>query len=209
MEKAEKEIEVAVTKKTDYQNFRRKCTVKKTEPYSVPYHNTLCTVGECYSICHEECSLPMTYDKEDFRYCWAFRDSSIYCKECGHYYKDHHHSKIKFREIIQEKEYIDDLTLKKFQKAKTAEDKAKALKANVLSQRDASLKEKQELSKKLLSKIDEFQQLGINQNYIKLMENQLHIIEQRCEAETGPAATELHKTKEEIKKKIKLVKGQL
>lgn len=54
--------------------------------------------------------------------------------------------------------------------------------------------------------MEEFHKLGVARNYAKLIENQLAVIETRLEGETGPDTQHLRETKEELEKKLKLVK---
>ena len=61
------------------------------------------------------------------------------------------------------------------------------------------------LSEHLFRTIEEFQKLGVNRNYVKLLENQLDVIKQRLEGTVREETKYLSKTKDELEKKLKLV----
>ena len=54
--------------------------------------------------------------------------------------------------------------------------------------------------------IEDFQKLGVNRNYIKVLENQLLVVNHRLEGETGDKAKHLQEVKKKIEKKLKVVK---
>ena len=85
------------------------------------------------------------------------------------------------------------------------EQKASILKKDLEDQLQESEKKKKKLSEQLLAKISEFQELGINRNYAKLIENQLTVIELRLQGTTGNEDKHLRKTKQELEKKLKIV----
>lgn len=58
-------------------------------------HNTLCTVRDCYSNCHEECELEFLLDPAEIgRRCGAFSSNGNRvrnCVVCGHSSVEHRH----------------------------------------------------------------------------------------------------------------------
>ena len=56
-----------------------------------------------------------------------------------------------------------------------------------------------------LEQLKSFQKLGVNRNYVKLLENQLDVIKQRLEGTVREETKYLSKTKDELEKKLKLV----
>lgn len=86
---------------------------------------------------------------------------------------------------------IDEATKKKYEEAKSMEERARICKQQLECDKTESEQERKRLSEHLFGTIEEFQKLGVNRNYAKLLENQLDVIKQR--------------TKDELEKKLKLV----
>ena len=98
---------------------------------------------------------------------------------------------------------------KQFEEAKSNEEIAESLRRKFDSQRKSSENERKKLSIELLTVIDEFQKLGISGNYVKILEDQLFVIQQRLEGEIGENVADLRNSKDEIEKKLVLVNKTL
>ncbi len=204
IKKTKEEAEVALGAKTLNNKFRSTQIIMKMKTVKTAKHNTLCGAPDCYSNCHFECTLPKLFDKEEFKHCGAL-DGNDHCQICGHHYKYHYHNEVRFEEEAYEKEYVDEDMQRRFKEAETMEQRASILKKKLEDQLWESEEKKQKLSDQLLAKISEFQELGINRNYAKLLENQLAVIELRIQGTTGREDKHLRKTKQELEKKLEIV----
>ena len=102
---------------------------------------------------------------------------------------------------------IDEGMKSKFEIAQSDQERAEMLYAELKNQKQSCEKEKLRLSNELLKEIKEFEDLGVARKYVKLIENQLAVIETRLEGMTGSESEYLRKTLQESKKKLELVKG--
>ena len=206
IKQAQEEAVAALGAKTLNNKFRSTKKIKRMLTIKTANHNTLCGAPDCYSNCHIKCTLPKLFDKEDFKRCGALGGKD-YCQQdgCGHHYKYHYHNEVRFEEEFYEKEYVDRDMQRRFKEAETMEQKASILKKDLEDQLQESEKKKKVLSEQLLAKISEFQELGINRNYAKLIENQLAVIELRLQGTTGSEDKHLRKTKQELEKKLEIV----
>ena len=200
----EKKVQSALDTKTLNKGFRTTQKVQRWVQDKTSYHNTLCSITGCYSICHQHCGLPKSFNKEDFKYCAAMGGGSK-CKICHHEYAAHHHDETLFKCEVEIVELIDHEMKKKFEDAKTMEDRAHMLKMEAKRKRAASERERSVITVQLLTTMDEFHDLGLNKNYAKLLENQQYMIKQRLEASDTQETGDLRKTLEEIEKKLKVV----
>ena len=174
---AEAEEEASGTK-TLNNKFRSTQTIEKWSVVTTSDHNTLCGAANCYSNCHVPChELSMSFDKEIFRSCYCM--SGSYCKACGHHYAQHYHSQVRWERQYHTREFVDEAMKKKFEDAKTMEERALIFIKKLKEDREESEQERKRLSKCLLSAIAEFQELAINRSYAKCLENQLAVVEQR------------------------------
>ena len=55
-----------------------------------PYYSTICCSPNCYSICHEHCSLAYTSDHEVFKGCTGVNGAT--CRTCNHSHTYHEHN---------------------------------------------------------------------------------------------------------------------
>lgn len=207
IKEAENEADAALRSKTLNNKFRSSQRIKRWKTVSTSRHNTLCGAKGCYSNCHEPCNLDKAFDKEVFKSCACI--SGSYCTKCGHHYTLHYHNEVRFEEEYYTKEFVDPEMKKKFDDAKTMEERAHILKQKLKRERRQSEQERKRLSECLLSTLEEFHKLGINRNYAKLLENQLAVIEQRLEGTTGPENEDLRKTKQKVETKLQLVRTTL
>ena len=100
---------------------------------------------------------------------------------------------------------------RRFLEAKNDEERAKLMKKELQEKHDAIIKEKERLFKILTQAIEEFQALGINRSFEKVLKNQVSIIEHHLEgqADADPnssGAKKLEESRKELKKKIKIIK---
>ena len=202
----EEKIKAAVRSKSLYEGYEavNECYVT----LSTDHHNTLCGHPECYSNCHIHCNLPKSMDKNAFKSCWCMRggDKTICVQStdkpkggCGHSYRYHYHNEVRFEKRIEK--VVDPEMKKKFEEAKTVEARAQVAKREFERKKQESEDKKKQLSKHLVTAIEEFEELGINRSYLLLLENQLFVIEQYLAAEEGQK-DHLNNTKEELVRKI-------
>ncbi len=204
IKEAQEKVEAALVTKTLCNEFRFKQKIKKMTTVRTANHNLVCGFPDCYSNCSINCHLPKLFDKERFKHCNAFGGKD-YCRMCGHHYSYHYHNEVRFEEEVYEKEYIDEDMQHRFKEAETMEQKASILKKELEEEFGEMEKKKKILSEQLLAKISEFQELGINRNYTKLIECQLEVIEVRLQGTTGSEAKQLRKTKQELEKRLEIV----
>ena len=201
----EEEVNAAVRTRQFNSNFRSTVTKPvRWTAVSTNRHNTLCGAQNCYSNCHKHCNLPKSFDKEVFKQCWCM--SGDKCHQCGHSYIHHYHNEVLWqKEGGEETLVIDEATKKKYEEAKSMEERARICKQQLERDKNKSEQERRRLSEHLFRTIEEFQKLGVNRNYAKLLENQLDVIKQRLEGTVGEETKYLSKTKDELEKKLKLV----
>ena len=204
----EQKLNAASRSKTLYQGFETTHKIKRTITVKTVGHNTLCGHPNCYSNCHVSCSLPKRYEKEKFKNCADMGDGDT-CKRCHHRYDCHYHNEVTFEEVEEHVLKVDGEMKRKYNEAKRDEDKARIVRANLEAEKRKSEDEKRKLSQQLLHAIEEFETLGISRNYLKVLENQLNVINQYLEGEIGRKTEHLRKTKEELERKIKVVKETL
>ena len=87
------------------------------------YHNTLCTVRDCYSNCHEQCSLEFLMDPDEIgRRCAIFDDNDrrvTNCTVCHHSFRDHRHFHSKWSVETKPETVTDDDAQKKYNEAQS------------------------------------------------------------------------------------------
>ena len=184
-------------------------------PVDTQHPNTLCGAPGCYSNCHESCyCVAKSFDKKTLKRCWCIKSStkSDHCAICGHHYTLHYHNEVRWVNTGKTIELvIDQETKRKFEEAKNMEKKAVIVKQHLERDKTTSEKVMKKLSEQLLLTLEEFHKLSINQNYAKLLENQLAIIEHRLIG-TAPEAWQymyLRETKEDIQRKLDLVQATM
>ena len=211
IEKAKEIVEAALRKKKLHAKFSCKQTfIKYKVTYTKGRHNTLCGVPGCHSNCHVPCYLEKTFDQEKFKHCRCM-ESTDYCTKCEHHYTAHYHNQALFEEEECEEELIDEDMKQAFEAAQSDEDRASLIKRRLLEKREASVKRREKLSNKLLLKIEEFQSLGVQRNFAKLIEAQLDIIKLRLKGEVlgKKESIQLKNTVEKLEKKLEVVRGTL
>ena len=125
---------------------------------------------------------------------------------CGHSFRHHYHNEVLWQKEGGEEELVIDEATKKYEEAKSMEERAKICKQQLECDKTKSEQERKRLSEHLYSTIEEFQRLGVNRNSAKLLENQLDVIKQHLEGTVGEETKYLSKTKDELEiKKLKLV----
>ena len=206
MKKAQEEVEAAQNTKKLNKHFQTYTTVTRWVKVYTPYHNTLCSAPGCYKVCHEKCTLAKSFDKEIFKYCGGVGGST--CKSCGHSYRSHHHDEVKMVEETERKPLINDEMKKKFEEADNADKIAAIAKDKISKQIRDSEQQKKALSHKLLLTMEEFHVLGLNKNYVKLLESHLFAVQQRKEAsDNNEDIASLTNTEMEIQKKLVIVRA--
>jgi len=208
---AEEEANAALKTKTLNDKFCTTQTIGKWKTITTSDHNTLCGAANCYSVCHPSCGLTFSFDKNTFYYCAAMTGNYCNRSGCGHHYTLHYHSNVRWEREYRTEEFIDKDMKKKFDDAKTMEEKARIFKQQLENKHEKSEQERERLSKCLLLTIEEFQELGINRSYAKCLENQLAVIEQWLRGTTGQEIhdQDLRIKEKEIETKLKLVQATL
>ena len=206
--KAQEELDSAIRQKNLNDKYESTQTIKKWITVKTSRHNTLCGARECYHLCHEECGLNKSFGKQAFLGCACMNGE--YCRECGHHYTYHYHDEIRFDLDTYEQPLIDEDMQKQFNEASNNVDEIeRIIRTKLKKQKEESIDKKRALSRQLRLTIDEFQKLGVSRNYIKVMENQLAVVNHRLEGSTGEEASDLREMKEAIEKKIKVVQEEL
>lgn len=175
--------------------------------------NTLCGAEDCYSNCHVPCTLEKSFDKEVFKNCRCIFESptGIFCSKCGHHYRHHYHNELRWEMIEETAEelVIDSETKRRFEEAATMEERAMIYKQQLEYDKSISEQKRKRLSECFLETLREFHTLGINRNYVKLLENQLAMIEQRLEGTTGPETCYLREAKAKLNKELEVVQANI
>lgn len=209
IKKTQKEIQEAAKTKTLNENFKTEHYVMKWKTVLTSYYNTLCGAYQCHSNCHRHCSLPYAMDKERFRGCGGVCGTT--CKTCGHSYIDHFHEYAENIQVSEPEDYLDTTAKAKYEAAVSMEEKAELLLAELNTKQEQSEKQRRALSEQLLLIMEEFHQLGLTNNYARVLESQIHIVKQRVEV-PGVTIDEkgaLRKTLTELEKKLRLVEETL
>ena len=201
-------LNAASLSKTLYSGFKTTHKIKRTVSVETSRHNTLCGYPNCYSNCHTPCNLPKQYEKEKFRDCAAMGGHDT-CTRCHHSYDYHYHNEVMFKEVEEDVLKVDDKMKRKYNEAKSNEEKARIMREDLENKKRKSEDKKKRLSEQLLHTIEEFEALGISRNYLKVLENQLCVVNEYLEGEEGPKAKHLEKIKKEMEKKIQVVNETL
>jgi hypothetical protein len=85
-----------------------------------PKHNTICTVGGCYSNCHPDCELDFILDpKEIGKRCSVFQNYGVEeCYVCGHSSNDHRHYHSIWAAISEQEAVLDKRAKAQYDQAK-------------------------------------------------------------------------------------------
>lgn len=209
LESVKKQVDAALetknlTKDFKIVNYRKRVILDKSEK-----HNTLCGYAGCQSNCHISCTLPKSLDKETFKRCGTI-ESNGYCNEsgCGHHYTYHYHEESLFKSISEPTTSFSTDMKEQFDSASTQEERGRILHTQLEAQIAASKAERERLSKQLLKVMEEFHTLGISRNYAMLIDSQLQVIKTHIKGKVSGSA-DLQKTKEDLEKKLKVVKEAL
>lgn len=210
IEKAAEEVDAALRTESLNANWQStKTKPVRWVPIETGRHNTLCGAKDCYSNCHEPCNLDKSFDKEVFRRCWCISPGKD-CSQCGHHYTLHYHSEVRWEKEGRAVEpVINEETKTKFYEAQSMVKKASILKQQFEDDKKNSEQERERLNECLLETVQTFQTLGISRNYVKLLENQLAMIEHRLVGTTGPETSDLQKTKTILEKELKVVQAAI
>ena len=203
----EEEVDAHLKSKSLYSDFKTTRQVEVVKPVPTPNqgHNTLCGAPGCYSNCHLPCYLPKSYDPEMFRKCRAMGGTET-CKVCGHRYQHHYHNEMVFKKFKEREEFVDEAMKKKFEEETNMEQRAIIMRQALQKRREKLLHKKNSLLQELNGKITEFQKLGISkQNYAKLLEKQLDVVELLIEVAVGPECVQLNVLKDDLKKSLEVV----
>lgn len=208
IKQAEEEVQAALRRKDLNANFSYIQTLYVNVVIETDRHNTLCGVPNCYSNCHTPCHLDKSFEKEVIKHCQCM-DGEDFCSYCGHHYTKHYHNEAKFETQERTEELIDEEMKEEFEAAKNDKQRAILIMKKLVAKREVSEKQREELSEKLLHKIEEFHRLGINRNYAKLIETQLDIISLRLDGTQGKETKYLRKTKETLELTLEVVRCTL
>ena len=205
---ARERVRAALRSKKLHADYKFTQTVKIWKQVETSRHNTLCGAKGCYSNCHTPCYLDKAFDKEVFRNCRSMGGGTE-CTECGHSYRLHYHDEVEHVLEEEQVEMIDKPTKKRFEAAKSMEERGRILVDSLKQKQKISERTRKTLSDQLLLTIEDFQKLGVNRNYIKVLENQLLVVNHHLEGETGDTAKHLQEVKKKIEKMLKVVKATI
>ena len=210
--KTEQEVDAALKSKSLYRDFKTTREVEVVKPVPTPEerHNTLCGAPECYSNCHLPCYLDKSFNPEEFKNCRAMGGTET-CKVCGHGYRYHYHTEVKFEKVKERKEFVDEAMKRKFEEAEAnMEQRANYLRQGLQTRREALELKKGSLLLELNGKIAEFQRLGISkQNYAKVLEKQRDVVQLRIEVSEDAQRAQLNALKQDLEKKLAVVNSAL
>ena len=134
--------------KTDH----RKVKFSKVVLTEDHHYSTLCDHPGCYSICHLQCCLPLSYDTAAFKNCSCMAGSGQpgMCGVCKHSYVTHYHHFIRFdrQEVYAEYE-------------------------NILSQ---IKQESSQALKELSATIEKFNKISSAKNFVQVLQTQLEVV---------------------------------
>ena len=173
-------------------------------------HNTLCGFNGCHSNCHVSCGLPKTLDKSNLLSCSCMNGNT--CSVCGHPYDAHFHL-----EILHEKKtatnVAEDVSAKKALQAdmKSIDDHISALDSEGTRVTKETRDEMDFISANMLTKLHEFEELSSASSYVKCVENQLCVVEQKIESvqdddDDRSIVSDLRTIKTQLEAVIKLVR---
>ena len=208
------EIDAAIKTKSMSANFETKIKVPQWVIKPTPHHNTLCT--SCNSNCHSMCGLPLVKgpDKEVLRGCYCMSGNHHTCNVCGHTYDVHIHGK--FLNKLEEVEtVIFNKDMKEvFEKSEIQiESLGREMKDNLDIKFQEIMEQISDHFNDLDNKIKFFQEHASAPSYLKLLQCQLVVVDQRIQVTSGTGSItsvrDLNKTKVELEKKIALVEKRV
>lgn len=206
MKKVEEEVEAAMLTKSLNKDFETEQEIRRWVTIKTDRHNTLCGHPGCYSNCHVPCYLPKSMDKNVFKNCQSMEGKDN-CARCTHRYTHHYHNEVIFKEEVLKKQFLQKDMKRKFEEAETMEQRKRIICNQLRVDYEQSEKERKKLSEGLLRNIEEFQTLGVNRNYEKLIESQYEVIKLRLEGTTGDETKYLRETLAKLEKKLKILKA--
>ena len=201
---AKKKAEAALQDKKLNTHFSVAHTYTVIEVVATGRHNTLCNAENCYSNCHLPCNLDKSLSSEKLKNC-ACMAGGDYCKECGHHYTNHYHIEKKFEERVKTRQFVDKDMRRRFNEAKSMEERERIFKETLEAERKESEKKRKELAEELLHLIEEFHKLGMTRNYAKVIQNQVEVIKRRLKSDVGPQSQDLQEAKEKLEQKLEVV----
>ena len=200
----EEEVKAASRTKHLNEDYKTTYTDKRWVQVETECHNTLCGARGCYSNCHAPCYLPKSLDKEVFKHCRSMGGGDV-CTVCHHSYMLHYHNEVSHEEQVEQVEVIDEETKRRFLEAKSTEGRKSIILSRCKQKREEILERRMSLTQQLHDTIIEFQTLGVQRNYAKLLDNQIALIEHWLESEPGEDAEDLREVKDKLEMKRKLI----
>ena len=204
IKKVEEEAEAASRTKHLNEEYKTTQTFERWVQVPTDCHNTLCGARGCFTNCHAPCHLEKSFNKEAFKHCASMGGGDV-CTVCHHRYDVHYHNEVRHVQRTEEVDLIDNETKQRFLEAKGTEEKKRVILAGYVRKRSATIEKRRRLTQELHDTIVEFEELGISRSYAKLLENQIAVIKQRIQAETGGDAQDLREVKEKLEKAYRLV----
>ncbi|KAF9256843.1 hypothetical protein L218DRAFT_880859 [Marasmius fiardii PR-910] len=150
-----------------------------------PEYNTLCVYGGCYSNCHVHCRIGFTLERETLgNRCSAFWDSAgeglqRACTICGHLAKDHQHYRTKWVKKIKEDKVTDKEAKKRYEKAKTEEEKIALLMQNVRKEIAVLEKDRIDLENELSDLCDRYNSLALSGSFVGYISSTIRLLKIR------------------------------
>ena len=209
IKRTQRKIQEAAETKSLNENYKTTHYITKWIMVQTDYYNTLCGAPQCHSNCHVHCNLPHSMGKERFLGCGGV--GGITCKTCGHSYMDHFHECAEYRQVTDQQFYLDETAKAKYESAKSTKEKMELLLAELNTKQEEFAEKKKLLCEKLLLTMEEFHQLGLTQNYARVLENHIYIIKQRVQVSDVSSDEKdiLRNTLTELDKKFQVVNETL
>ena len=205
IKKTEEEFEAAARTKMLNKDFKITCKITRWIQVQADHLYTLCGAKNCYSNCHAPCwCVPKSFEKNALRKCGSMNPDG-YCKVCGHSYTLHYHTDVMHKQVVEEVQMIDEETHKQFREAENMEQKKLILLHGYRGKKVKSIKESNLLSKQLDTMLIEFQKIGITRSYAELLENQIAVIRERLDGETGDSIEDLRDMKIKLERELQKV----
>ncbi|KAJ4477410.1 hypothetical protein J3R30DRAFT_217471 [Lentinula aciculospora] len=182
-------------------------------------HNTLCVAGNCYSNCHERCTVGFTMDRETLaRMCASFEETpgvallKRRCKDCGHLAEDHQHYRTKWVKTIKTDTIIDPDVKKRYDAAKTESENIADLMKTAQTEIEQLERDIVEFEKELTDLCEKYNKLSLSGSFIGYIASAISLLKIRektliQDGKDPEAADRMAQRIERLEKKRKVLEG--
>jgi len=167
-----------------YKEFQAIIKQKVRYQQSTPYHNTLCSVPDCYSNCHERCGLNFTLSPDQLAGCWAMDSSGNTCRitSCGHSRDHHRHYNSLWAWKDDEQVTVDEAAKQKFEAAKTQKELKQVLVDEMQASVDRLTMGIDEQTTELGGLADDYSKLSLSGSFAGQVAKAVTLLEQNIES---------------------------